>query len=63
MRQGIALIPTVYILSNTIGLFGIEISQSIADVISLIVAIPLVISFFKEMKTEEEILKAQELKA
>lgn len=63
MRQGIALIPTVYILSNTIGLFGIEIAQSIADVISLIVAIPLVISFFKEMKAEEEILKAQKAKA
>ena len=49
MRQGIALIPTVFILSNTIGLLGVEIAQSIADVISLLVALPLTFSFFKEM--------------
>ncbi len=57
MRQGIALIPTIIILSNTIGLLGVEISQSIADIISLAVAIPLVMSFYKEMKKEEEMIK------
>lgn len=54
MRQGIALIPTIVILSNTIGLLGVEMSQSIADVISLIVAIPLVMSFYKEMSAQEK---------
>ena len=53
MRQGIALIPTVFLLANTIGLLGVEIAQSIADIISLLVAIPLTYSFFKQLKNEE----------
>lgn len=52
MRQGIALIPAVIILSMKFGLFGLEIAQSTADVISFVIAIPLVMSFFKEMNNE-----------
>ena len=54
MRQGIALIPVVVILSMKFGLFGLEIAQSVADVISFAVAVPLVIGFFKEMNRETQ---------
>ena len=54
MRQGIALIPVVIIMTSLFGLFGLEIAQAIADVISLLVSIPMVIIFYREMKEEEK---------
>lgn len=48
-RQGLFLIPVVSILPTFIGLYGIECAQMIADVISFAIAVPLSISFFKEI--------------
>ena len=51
-RQGIFFVPAVLILPRILGLFGLEISQAVADVITFAVAIPLQLSVFREMDAE-----------
>ena len=48
-RQGFMLIPLLMILPNFLGLTGIQISQPIADVLTVFLSVPLVISYFREM--------------
>lgn len=56
-RQGIFFIPAILILSFSFGLFGVEISQFVADVLSTITAVPFLIWFFKKLeKLEKESL-------
>lgn len=47
-RQGIYFIPAILILPRLFGLFGVEISQAVADLLSTITAIPYIIWFFKK---------------
>ena len=42
------------ILSHSFGLFGIEISQSLADILSAAVTIPFFLSFFRTLPKEDE---------
>lgn len=49
-RQGLFFIPLIFVLPYFYGLFGVEICQSVSDIISLIVTIPIVWSAFKEMR-------------
>ena len=51
-RQGLFFVPAVLILPRLFGLFGLQISQAVADVISFLVAIPLQMSVFREMYAE-----------
>jgi Na+-driven multidrug efflux pump len=51
-RQGLFFIPAVLILPRLFGLFGLQISQSVADVITFAISIPLQISIFREMDAE-----------
>ncbi len=51
-RQGVFFVPAVLILPRLLGLFGLQISQPVADVITFAVAIPLQISVFREMDAE-----------
>lgn len=48
-RQGIYFIPAIIFLSKWMGLFGIEISQAVADAFSVITAIPYAVWFFKKL--------------
>ncbi len=48
-RQGLFLIPLLIILSSTVGLFGIQLSQPIADIAASLLAIPLSISVLREL--------------
>lgn len=48
-RQGIYFIPAILILPLFFGLFGIEIAQAVADLLSTITAIPYIIWFFKKL--------------
>lgn len=50
LRSGLVFIPVVLILSNVIGLTGIQISQTVTDVITFFVSLPFMILFFKGMK-------------
>lgn len=48
-RQGLFFVPAVLILPRLFGLFGLEISQAVADAITFAAAIPLQISVLREM--------------
>ncbi|MDO4990623.1 MAG: MATE family efflux transporter [Eubacteriales bacterium] len=48
-RQGLFFVPAVLILPRIFGLFGLEISQAVADAITFAAAIPLQIGMLREM--------------
>ena len=52
-RQGFYFIPAILILPRLLGLFGVEISQAIADLLSTFTAIPYLIWFFRKLKRLE----------
>lgn len=54
-RQGVYFIPAILILPHLFGLFGVEISQAVADLFSTFTAIPYMIWFFKKLPKAEEI--------
>ena len=51
-RQGVYFIPAILILPYFFGLFGVEISQAVADLLSTFTAIPYLIWFFKKLPKE-----------
>ena len=53
LRSGLFLIPTLLVLSAMLGLTGIEIAQTVADVLTFMVSVPFVIRFLKKLKTFE----------
>ncbi len=53
LRSGLVFIPVLLISSRLIGLTGIQISQTITDVITFFVSMPFMIVFFKNMKKDE----------
>lgn len=48
-RQFLFFLPALFILSNCIGLMGIEMTQAVADLCSLALTLPLTIKVLKEM--------------
>jgi Na+-driven multidrug efflux pump len=48
-RQGVYFIPAILILPYFFGLFGVEISQAVADLLSTVTAIPYLIWFFRKL--------------
>ena len=53
-RSGLFFIPSILILAKLYGLFGVEISQSCADIFSFIFAIPITFSVWKQMNNSVE---------
>ena len=51
-RQGIILIPIVLILPPLIGIWGIQIAQPLADIVSFIISIPMTTGILKELNEE-----------
>ena len=51
-KQGIFLVPIIYIFPKLLGITGIEIAQPFADLLTFILALPLGYSMIKEMKLE-----------
>jgi Na+-driven multidrug efflux pump len=49
-RQGLALVPSILILSSLFGLTGIQVSQAVADSATLLLAIPLTIGILRSLK-------------
>lgn len=49
LRNGVCFIPLLLILSSSIGLFGIQIAQACADVLTCIICIPFCIEFFMHL--------------
>lgn len=54
LRSGLYFIPVILVLSYTLGLFGIEISQTIADIMAFFTALPFTVSFLRKLKALEE---------
>ncbi len=48
-RQGVYFIPAILILPRLFGITGVEISQMVSDVLSVITAIPYVLWFFRKL--------------
>ena len=48
-RQGVFFIPLILILPRTHGLFGVEICQPIADVLTFLVSLPFPIAFLQQL--------------
>lgn len=53
LRGGLCFIPTLIILSSCFGLFGVQIAQSVADIMTFFICIPFTISFFKKLPQDE----------
>ncbi len=53
-RQGVFFIPVILLLPPLIGILGVEITQTIADALSSLAAVPYIIWFFKKLKAAEE---------
>lgn len=60
LRSGLVFIPVMYILSRVLGLTGIQVSQTVTDVIAFLVSIPFMISFFRGVPKKDEVVKEQE---
>lgn len=54
LRSGLALMPTLLILSSLMGLLGIEYSQSVADIITWTITMPFAVWFIKKLPGDEE---------
>lgn len=52
-RQGIFFIPVILALPPLIGILGVELTQTIADALSTLAAIPYIVWFFKKLKEKE----------
>ncbi len=55
-RQALFFFPVLFLMQALLGFKGIELTQMIADILCFIVAIILVVTVFKELKEEEQIL-------
>lgn len=49
LRSGLFFVPVLLVLSNLYGIVGIQVSQGVADVLTMFVALPFAIQFLREM--------------
>ena len=52
-RQGVFFIPAILILPSIMGLTGVEITQFVADFLSVLAAIPFAVWLFRKLKKQE----------
>lgn len=52
-RQGLFFIPLVWILSHLWGILGIQMTQAVADLLTLLCAIPLQSRILRELSSSE----------
>lgn len=57
-RQGLFYIPAILILPFLLGIFGVQVAQSVSDLLAFLFALPFTISFFRSLRrlqlTEEK---------
>ncbi len=53
LRSGLCFIPTIVLLSYLVGLTGVQISQTVADVLTFVITVPFVISFLRNLPVNE----------
>ena len=49
-RQGLFLIPSIFFLNYFFGLTGLQCAQCVSDYCSFVIAIPLIINYFKKLR-------------
>ena len=49
LRSGITFVPMVLILPKFLGIYGIQLAQPVADIISFIIVMPLIVKFFRKI--------------
>ena len=54
LRNGLCFVPLIIILPRKLGLFGIQIAQSVADVITFLILVPLAIYIYRKLNKLEE---------
>lgn len=53
LRSGLCFIPILLLLSALFGLTGIQLSQTVADIVSFFITVPFVVKFFKYLPADE----------
>ncbi len=53
-RQGLFFLPAVLLLPMTMGLLGVQISQTVSDFCSILLTVPLTLRVLNDMKREEK---------
>lgn len=53
LRSGILFIPIILILTKLFGLWGVQVSQAIADVLAFVITLPMVLKFLKRLPQDE----------
>jgi putative MATE family efflux protein len=54
-RQGLFFIPSILVLPHILGLLGVQMSQSVSDILTFLLAVPMGISILREMKTRQQV--------
>ena len=52
-RHGLFFIPAILVLPRVIGLTGVQITQPLADILSFVVSVPLLLRFFRQLPRDE----------
>ena len=47
LRSGVCFIPAILILSSLFGLTGVQVAQTVADIIAFFIALPFAVRFFR----------------
>lgn len=55
IRSGLVFIPVLWLMNTILGLTGIQISQTISDIVSASITLPMVVKFFRSMPKDTEI--------
>lgn len=53
LKSGITFIPLILVLPYFLGIFGVEIAQPIADILTSIITIPVIAAYLKKLKAAE----------
>lgn len=54
LRSGLCFIPVIFVLSRIWGLTGVQISQTVADIMAFVISLPFAVRFLRELKEMEE---------
>lgn len=53
LRSGLYFIPVILVLSRAYGLFGVEISQTVADILAFFTSVPFAVRFLRQLSVLE----------
>jgi len=53
LRSGLFFIPLVVILPGIWGIFGVQVAQPLADVMTFVVSVPFAVAFFRKLPADE----------